>query len=103
MVRSIRSIAASPALGSRPGVEIELFSRQGFPVRGEIPVLRIGGREFLVSRYPESGDTHVLIFTLSREEFRGLASGDEISLQYGRDAAGPRRDFGRLDVSRLDR
>lgn len=98
VVRSIRTI---PSPGT--GVEIELFSRQGFPVRDEIAVLRIGGREFLNSRYPAGGDTRTLIFTLTREDFASVKTGDDVSVQYGHDSAGPRWSFGTLDKSLLDR
>ncbi len=103
VIRSLRSVPAAPALGGRPGVEIELFRTQGFPVRGEIPVLRVGGREFLLSRYPQSGDTRSLIFTLGVDEFAQLKTGDEVTVQYGREGSGPRWNFGRLDKARLDR
>jgi len=103
MIRSLRSVPAAPELGGRPGIEIQLFRAQGFPVRGEIPILRVGSREFQLSRYPPSGDTRSLIFTLSTEEFAQLMTGDEVSVQYGRDASAPRWNFGRLDKARLDR
>ncbi len=103
MIRSLRSVPSSPQLGNRPAVEIEVFSAQGFPVRGELPILRIGEREFKLSRYPESGDTHSLIFTLPREEFGQLKNGDPVSLQYGQGEGVPQWKFGPLDKSRLDR
>lgn len=103
MLRSLRSVPSSPLLGNRPAVEIEVFSEGHFPVRGELPILRIGERQFLVSRYPEGGDTRSLIFTLPKEEFALLRNGDQVTLQYGQDVGGPRWQFGPLDKSRLDR
>jgi hypothetical protein len=102
IIRSLRSVPSSPLLGNRPAVEIEVFSAQGFPVRGELPILRIGERQFILSRYPESGDTHSLIFTLPKEEFAALKNGDPVTLQYGQGEGVPRWQFGPLDKSRLD-
>jgi len=97
----IRGIRTAPPPGS--GIEIELFSAQGFPVRNEIAVMRIGTSEFGMSRYPPGGDTRTLIFSLSREDFALLKNGDEVVVTYGRDSAGPRWSFGTLDKGRLDR
>ncbi len=78
-------------------MEIELISQEPFPVRNALPVLRIGKQESLLSRYPESGETTRLIFTLTRQEFDQVSSGDEVSLQYGRGRADTVWTFGRLD------
>jgi hypothetical protein len=103
MIRSLRSVLSSPLLGNRPAVEIEVSSASGFPVQGELPILRIGGRQFVLSRYPESGDTHSLIFTLPKEEFALLRNGEQVTLQYGQSDFVPRWQFGPLDTGRLDR
>src|SRR5262249_34874095 len=58
--------------GPNGTVQIELYSSSGFPVRNEIAVLEIGGREFLLSQYPPDGNTRTLIFTLTSEEFAKL-------------------------------
>jgi len=55
-----------------------------------------------VSRYP-TGDTHVLVFTLTPEEFDKTANGDGVIVQYGRGEAQEQWDFGTLDKSRLQR
>jgi len=44
-------------------VEIEVESNREFTVHDELFVMRIGNQESTLSRYPESGDTHTLIFT----------------------------------------
>src|SRR5262249_8694255 len=64
------------------GVEIQLFSDDYFPVRNELTVLQIGARQFFLSGYP-NGDLHTLAFTLTEEEFTGLARGDPVIVQYG--------------------
>ncbi len=96
-ILGIRQIAASPLLQGRPAIEIEVRSERAFPARDELTVLRIGSREFLLSRYPESGDTHVLIFTLSADEFAATSAGDPVVVQYGRGEQLDRWYLGRLD------
>lgn len=96
---SIRQVQLSPALGGE-GVEIELSSKREFPVRNEIVVLRIGNYEFTLSRYPESGDIHRLIFTLSSKQFAQVVSGDPVKVYYGlggESGAGDVWNFGRLN------
>jgi hypothetical protein len=44
-------------------VEIEVETNREFTVHDELFVMRIGDQESTLSRYPESGDTHTLIFT----------------------------------------
>ena len=67
--------------------EIELRSRTGFPVRNELPTLRIAGRDFTLSHYPESGETTSLFFTLSAVEFGSpLPDGAELRLRYTKPA-----------------
>ena len=97
MIVGIRQIAATPFLQGRPAIEIEIRSERAFPVRDELAVLRIGTREFLLSRYPENGDTHVLIFTLSVAEFESTSGGDPVALQYGRGEQLDRWFLGGLD------
>ena len=89
--------------GPNGTVQIELYSSSGFPVRNEIAVLEIGGREFLLSQYPPDGNTRTLIFTLTSEEFAKLREGDRIQFKYGRGEQIEKKDFGRLDKSRLDK
>lgn len=103
LITDIRTVSSAEGLGYRTGVEIELLSSKGFPVRDELPVLRIGGQEFLLSRYTEDGDTHALIFTLTEEAFAKTKTGDEVTLQYGRGESNARWNFGRLDKSLLNK
>lgn len=99
---SIRGVAATVVLHNRSGVEIEVFSNQPFPVRNEIPVLYIGKQEFMLSRYPDSGDMKRLIFTLTEEEFAQVSSGEQIRVQYGSGEPLEYWNFGRLNKSTLD-
>ncbi len=85
-------------------MEIELYSARPFPVRNELAVLQIGPRMFLLSRYPDSGDTHVLIFFLTPQEFAALPNGDPVMVKYGvSDSGGDRWEFGALEKGQLDR
>jgi hypothetical protein len=85
-------------------VEIEVNSPSTFPVMGELPVLRVGEKEFLLCRYPDSGATDTLIFTLTREEFAQLTEGEEVSVQYGRgDEPSRRWTLGALNRNALSR
>lgn len=96
-IRAVRQVESAPALGGQPAVEIEVYSGQGFPVRNEIPVLRIGSQEFRLSRYPATGDTRSLIFILTLAEFARTRTGDPVTLYYGQAGAGQVWQFGRLD------
>ncbi len=100
---SIRRVVYASALRSRQsGVEIEVGSNQPFPVRNELPVLRMGEREFLLSRYPDNGDTKRLIFTLTEQDFAQIPSGEELWVQYGRSKSTLRWNFGPINKNRLD-
>ena len=98
---AIRSVRASPVLQGRPAVELEVQSQRAFPVRDEIAVLRIGTDEFLLSRYPDSGDTHVLIFTLTPREFAAVADGALVVVQYGRGDQTDHWELGKLTKALL--
>lgn len=82
--------------------EIELRSASGFPVRNELPVLRVGERELVLSRYPDSGSgsgsTQVLLFRVRAEDLAAIPDGANLMLRYGDDspAAAP---AGRLNKS----
>jgi hypothetical protein len=94
---AIRWVGVSPILQGRPAVELEVQSQRAFPVRNEITVLRIGTQEFLLSRYPETGDTHSLIFTLTPDEFAAVPDGAPVVVQYGRGDQTDRWDLGKLN------
>lgn len=100
---SIRRVSSGASLRTQSsGVEVEVASNQPFPVRNELPVLRIGKREIALSRYPSNGDLKRLIFTLPEEEFAQVSSGEDVSVQYGRGESTLRWSFGRMDKSMLN-
>jgi len=99
-IKALRAIATAPNLQNQPAVEIELNSSREFTVRNELLVLRIAGQEFKLSRYPDSGDLHTVIFTIPVDDFAKATSGEPVKVQYGQSDANA-WDFGRLDKSLL--
>ncbi len=99
---SVRTVASASALGNQPAVEIQITSDTPFPVRNELAILRIGSQAIAMSRYPDTGDTHTLIFTLTPEQFALANSGDEVWVQYGMEEAPVRWNFGPLDKAALN-
>ncbi len=98
----LHSDRSPPVLGGKPSIEVVVWASNGFPVRNEIAVLRIDSKEFMLSRYPESGDTQTLIFTLTPEEFAQTATGDLVTVQYGRGGESNEQwNFGTLDKGLL--
>ena len=97
-VKSLREIALPTGATT---VEFELTSNRGFLPQGELLVLRVGDREFATSRYPASGDTGTVIFTLTPEEFAALTDSAAISVQYGLAHDDPGWKFGRLNKGQL--
>ncbi len=100
-VKSVKKVGPSPATGGQDGVEIELTSNRVFQPQGELLILRIGDREFGVSRYPLNGDIGTVIFTLTAEEAAQFAGGEAIGVQYGSGAGHTAWNFGHLDKSLL--
>jgi len=99
-VKSMRSVQ-STVLGNT--VEIELTSNREFLPQGEMLVLRIGSQDFSLSRYPATGETNTIVFTLTAEEFARLSQGDPMHVQYGNGPSYKAWNFGRVDKSMLGR
>lgn len=98
-IKSVQKLA-SP----RPGVEIELSSSRDFPVGDDIVILRIGARDFSLSRPPADGRLSTLIFFLTPSEWKSVKTGERVTVYYGSDDPknpATRWDFGNLDKSRL--
>ena len=96
-VNEIRHLWALPS----GEVQIELYSSAQFEPKGELPVVTISARDFLMSGYGPNGDLHTIYFTLTAEEFRQLKDGDSVTVRYGRDPSTRRREFGRLSKALL--
>jgi hypothetical protein len=95
-ILSIRRVESSDVLAGQPGIEIQLFSDDEFPVRDEIMALQIGARQFFLSGYPD-GDLHTVVFTLTAKEFAVLSRGDPVIVQYGIALSDEVWQFGSLD------
>lgn len=98
----MRSVAAASQLANAAGVEIAVTSDTPFPVRDELAILRIGEQAIAVSRYPDTGDTHTLIFTLTVEQFASANDGDQVWVQYGMSDASLRWSFGPLNKAAVN-
>lgn len=68
-------------------VEIEVASQTQFPVLDDMAVLRVGDRDLVMSRYPDDGDTHRLVFRATNAEFNQLADGAPMVVRYGAERA----------------
>jgi hypothetical protein len=96
-VKSMRQVST----GGTSAIEIELRSNREFLPQGDLLVLRIGDREFGVSRYPQTGETTGVTFTLTPEQFAQLQDGDPIRVQYGSGTSRPGWGFGKLNKGQL--
>ncbi len=94
----VRRVNAAKALGGKPGIEIEISSKQRpFPNTDATPVLRIGSQIFTLYTHKD-GSPNTLIFTLTPEQFAATLDEDAITLQYDPDTQGYWR-FGFLEKS----
>jgi hypothetical protein len=100
-VNQVKSLRQVTAPSGATVVEIELTSNREMLPQGELLVLRIGEQEFATARYPQSGDTGAVTFTLTAEEFAAIPDSAPITVQYGtgHDDAGWR--FGRINKGQL--
>lgn len=96
------SIVALRTASSGSNIEIVITSDEAF-LRSEVPVLRIGKQEIIISGPPEDGSLYTRVFYLSPEQFRTAKSGDRVIFQYGSGVGERQRDFGTLDKSKLTR
>jgi len=94
------SIVALRTASSGSNIEIVIHSDEPF-LRSEIPVLRIGKQEIILSGPAEDGSLYTRVFYLSREQFRNAKSGDKVIFQYGSGQGERQLDFGTLDKSKL--
>jgi hypothetical protein len=100
-VNQVKSLRQVTEPDGTTDVEIELTSNREFLPQGELLVLRIGEREFTASRYPQSGETGTMTFTLSAEEFAELIDGASITVQYGTGHDDAGWHFGHLNKGQL--
>lgn len=94
----VRKVNAAKALGGKPGVEVEVSSKQRpFPITDATPVLRIGSKTFTLCERKD-GSPNTLVFTLTPEQFAATLDEDAITVQYDPDTQGYWR-FGFLEKS----
>jgi hypothetical protein len=92
VVRQGISTVSASGPGSAGTVEIDLGTSGRFPVTDALPSLRIGDREFQLSRFP-AGQTDRITFAMNADDYRALPQGAPVQVQFG---AGPEWDFGPL-------
>ena len=98
---TVRSVAASPALGGAAGVEVALTSARAFPAVNALATLVVGDLVVRRSRY-QDGTLTAIAFMLSREEFDRSAEGASVTVRYDPDSQG-HWDFGTWRKALLDR
>ena len=100
-VNQIKSLRQVMLADGTTSVEIELTSNREMLPQGALLVLRIGEQDFSTGRYPQTGETGTVTFTLSAQEFGALQDGAPVTVQYGEghDDAGWR--FGRINKGQL--
>ncbi len=62
--------------------EIEVTSAEPFPVRNALTELRVGDVSSSLSRYADDGDTHTLIFSLTRDQLVVISADDDALVRY---------------------
>ena len=62
--------------------EIEVTSAEPFPVRNALTELHIGDLSTSLSRYGDDGDTHTLIFSLTRDQLMAISADDTAEVRY---------------------
>src|SRR5713101_8741648 len=87
---------------AKSGIDVAITREKEF-LQSNLPVLNIGDQvESTISRYPDDGDMHTLIFTVPVELFKKAKNGDRLTFRYGRGSSQV-EDFGALDKSQLDK
>jgi hypothetical protein len=92
-----------PVLRARPDaeIEVELTSATAFPVTDDLPRLRVGNRDIVMSRFADDGDTHKIIFRMTPQEFASLPNGAGMKVRYGDELANREWNFGKFDKAGL--
>jgi hypothetical protein len=98
---SISSVRSVTLANSQLGVNIQFTSNREFLPQGEMLVLQIGSAEFTISRYPVTGETTMVTFTLTADEFATVSQGDPVVVQYGSGQGAGAWNFGHLDKNML--
>jgi len=62
--------------------EIEVTSAEPFPVRNALTELHVGDVSSSLSRYADDGDTHTLIFSLTRDQLMVISAAADALVRY---------------------
>jgi hypothetical protein len=84
-------------------IEVDLQSQFAFPVADDLPRLRIGNKDILISRFADDGDTHHIFFKIAPQELAALPDGSAMKVRYGEDVARYEWDFGTFEKSAIQR
>ncbi len=68
----------------KAGVEIVVASQVAFPAMDRLPVLKIGGQEFKLSRYSDMNYLKELTFTLTEKQYAGLEKTADVTVEDGK-------------------
>ncbi len=83
-VLAIRQVNSARQLAGSSAIEIIIATEEHFPVRDDQPILKIGDKDFSISRFPQSGRTDRLIFSIPSEEFATVQNDSSMHIQYGK-------------------
>ena len=65
-------------------VEIQVASDVPFPAMNRLPVLKIGEKEFTLSRYSDPAQLKELTFTLTADEYKQVSKTNEVTVTDGK-------------------
>ncbi|VVC76386.1 hypothetical protein AQUSIP_16980 [Aquicella siphonis] len=83
-IRSIRMVHKSFALSGQPAVEITLASEVPFQAMNSLPVLKIGNKQYKLSRYTDLKTLKELTFTLSDKEYKEISREGAVTVTNGK-------------------
>ena len=79
--------------------EVEVTSAEPFPVRNALTELAVGGVVSSFNRYPDNGDPHTLIFSLTADQLAAIVPTDSAVVRYNPSNGQDVWQVGRLDLA----
>jgi len=83
-IRSIRAMPKGQSATDKPAVEIVVASQVPFPAMNSLPVLQIGDKKFILSRYSDTTELKELTFTIPEDEYKRLSRTSNITVSDGK-------------------
>lgn len=77
-------VAQRRSLAGLPIVEIIVASQLPFPAMNSLPLLKIGDKEFKLSRYSDLTELKELTFTLTAEEYKAISKNSDVTVTDGK-------------------